>query len=236
MPLAIVSKGRQPVRVLVADSHPLIRAGIRAVLESMPDVELVGEGATSDDAVRLARQTLPDLVLLDIDAVDDSGLAATREVTGLESHPRVVALTILAEKDTLLQALGAGASALISKDSTEADFAAALRTAASCEVYVPPHAVSLLTASVRRRLPSPPERAARAKYEALSERERAVLEHVAAGLTGPEIGRLLRITAKTVDTYRHRIRDKIGLLHRADYIRFALLIGLLKNQVSERGI
>jgi DNA-binding NarL/FixJ family response regulator len=182
------------------------------------------------DALRLARETRPDVVLLDIDAADDSGLAATRALTASERHPRVVALTVLSERDTLVQALRAGASGLLSKDAAEEDLAAALRTAAAGEIYLRPGALSELAASVRRHAATPEERTARAKYDALSERERSVLAYVATGLTGPEIGELLRITAKTVDTYRHRIRAKIGLLHRADYVRFALLIGLLKKE------
>src|SRR6185437_28785 len=229
VPVPSIPDDRRPVRVLVVDAHPLMRAGIRAVIASMGDAVLVGEGANGAEALRLAELTRPDVVLLDIDALDDGGLAAMRALTASDPHPRVVALTILSEDETLVQVLRAGASGLISKDSAEEDLAAAVRAAASREVYVRPPALRLLTASVRRRLPSPAERAARAQFDALSERERAVLEQVATGLTGPEIGQRLQISAKTVDTYRHRIREKLGLLHRADYIRFALLIGLLKN-------
>ncbi|HWH52064.1 MAG TPA: response regulator transcription factor [Gemmatimonadaceae bacterium] len=229
VPVPSVPDDRRPVRVLVVDAHPLMRAGIRAVIASMRDAVLVGEGVNDAEALRLAESTRPDVVLLDIDALDDGGFAAMRALTASDPHPRVVALTILSEDETLVQVLRAGASGLISKDSAEEDLAAAVRAAASHEVYVRPPALRLLTASVRRRLPSPAERAARAQFDALSERERAVLEQVATGLTGPEIGQRLQISAKTVDTYRHRIREKLGLLHRADYIRFALLIGLLKN-------
>jgi len=217
------------IRVLIVDAHPLMRAGIRAVLASMPDAEIVGEAATGADAVRLTEQQSPDVVLMDIDTYDDAGLAATKRLTVGDAPPRVIALTMLSDNETMVQALRAGASGLISKDATEDDLVAALRTAGSGEIYIRPRTLSLLAASVRRRLLSPQERSARARYEELSERERAVLEYVARGLTGPEIGERLRINAKTVDTYRHRIREKIGLLHRADYIRFALVIGLLKN-------
>jgi two-component system response regulator NreC len=217
------------VRVLVVDAHPLMRAGIRAVLASMPDVELVAEGATKEDALRLSRETQPDIVLVDIDGCDDSGLTVTRALTASDVHPRVIALTVLAEDESVVQALSAGASGLISKDASETDLVVALRVAAGDDVYVRPRSLALLAATVRRQLPSPEERAARAKYERLSIRERAVFEHVAAGLTGPEIGHLLRITAKTVATYRHRIREKIALVRRADYTRLALQIGLLKK-------
>ncbi len=217
------------LRVLVVEPHALLRAGIRAVLASMPDAVLVGEADVCDDAVDLAEPARADVVLIDIDGADDGGLAATRALTSAAPHRRVLALTILSENETLVHALRAGASGLISKDATEEELAVALRTAASGDVYVRPRALSQLAANIRRRLPSFEERTARAQHEALSDRERAVLEYVARGMTGPEIGGLLQITAKTVDTYRHRIREKIGLLHRADYIRFALLIGVLKK-------
>lgn len=216
-------------RVLIVDAHPLMRAGIRSVLATMTDVELVGEGATSDDALRFTQELRPDVVVLDIDSCDDGGFTTMRALVAFDHPPRVIALTVLSEEEAIVQTVRAGASGLISKDAEESDLVAALRTAAAGDVYVRPHALSLLAESIRHRIPSTEERGARAKYAALSERERAVLEHVAAGLTGPEIGDRLQITAKTVDTYRHRIREKIGLRHRADYIRFALLIGLLKK-------
>lgn len=215
------------MRVLVVEGHPLMRAGIRAVLNALPDVQLVGEGATAEEALRLAHATEPDLIVLDIDACDDERFTTTRSLVALERHPRVLALTTLSEEEAIVQAIGAGASGLISRDAAEGDLATALRMAAAGEIYVRPRALSLLAASVRRRSLAPETRSAQLKFNALSDRERAVLEHVASGLTGPEIGALLHITAKTVDTYRHRIREKIGLRSRVDYIHFALVIGLL---------
>jgi DNA-binding NarL/FixJ family response regulator len=220
---------RSPVRVVVVDAHPLIRAGLRAVVGSVAELELVAESASNKGLTHVVEQTRPDVVLLDIDASEDESLATIGALTAPDSHPLVVALTAASDDEIVVRAVRAGASGVISKDSDEAEIIATLRNVVAGEIAVPPRALSLLAASVRRRVPSSEERRARAQYEALSVRERAVLERVAFGLTGPEIGRLLRITAKTVDTYRHRIREKIGLVHRADYIQFALSIGLLKK-------
>ena len=229
VPLPLVSESSPRIRVLVVDEHPLIRAGIRTLLATMNDVELVAELAMSDSVVRVAERSRPDVVFIDIDATDSRGVATIEALIAMECHPRVIALTLRSDDETLIHALNAGASGVISKEDAEDDIATALRTVASDEIYIRQQALSKLASTVRPNFPSHEERTARKDYDGLSARERAVLGYVATGLTGPEVGQLLHITAKTVDTYRHRIREKIGLLHRADYIRFALLIGVLKK-------
>ena len=177
----------------------------------------------------MAEQCKPDVVVMDLDIADEGGIAATRALTAMDAHPSILVLTMHSEDERLVDALRAGATGYLTKDLAEQELMSALRSVAAGEIYVRPHVGKLLAATLRR----PPLRAAvddtRAKFDSLSKREQTVLRLVAEGHTGPEIGRSLGITAKTVDTYRHRIQQKIGLAHRTEYIRFALSIGLLKK-------
>jgi DNA-binding NarL/FixJ family response regulator len=127
----------------------------------------------------------------------------------------------------VIDALRAGAVGYVTKSIAQHELAAAIRTAAAGDVYVRPHVGHILASALRPPPPPPAVDGTRLKYDGLSMREQTVLRLIAEGYTGPEIGRSLGITAKTVDTYRHRVQQKIGLAHRQDYIRFALTLGLL---------
>jgi two-component system, NarL family, response regulator NreC len=217
------------VRVLLVDDQTLVRAGVRAMLDQEADIEIVGEAATGEEAILLAERCRPDVVLMDLDMPGAGGMIATRALTAPDRHPFVLVLTMHSESERLVEALRAGASGYITKDVARDELAAAVRIAAAGDVYVRPHVGPMLAASFRAVVRPSKVDHTRANFEALSEREQAVLRLVAEGHTGPEIGRALGITSKTVDTYRHRIQQKIGLAHRTDYVRFALRIDLLKK-------
>ncbi len=220
------------LRVLLVDDHMLVRAGLRAVLEGSPNIEVVGEAATGEEAVLLAARLKPDIVLMDLDMPGNGGIEATRVMTQREPQPSVIVLTMYTENDRLVEALRAGARGYVTKELAAHELIGAIHAAASGDIYVRPHAARLLAASLRRPMPTPEANAtqtAHARFDSLSAREQAVLRLVAEGYTGREIGESLGITAKTVDTYRHRIQEKIGLTHRAEYIRFALSIDLVKK-------
>jgi DNA-binding NarL/FixJ family response regulator len=163
---------------------------------------------------------------MDLDMPGIGGLAATRTLTALERHPSILVLTTHPEDERVVEALQAGALGYLTKNVATSELVTAIQVTAAGDIYVRPHVGNLLAKTLR----NPPPLAVdetRLKYERLSDRERAVLRLVAEGNTGPEIGSALGITSKTVDTYRHRIQEKIGLAHRRDYIRFALTLGLL---------
>lgn len=216
------------IRVLLVDDHWLVRAGLRSVLDRAPDIEIVGEAATGEEAILMAERCKPDVVVMDLDMPGGGGIAATRTIASAETHPSVLVLTMYPEESRLVEALRAGANGYLTKDMAQQELITALRSAVAGEVYVRPRVARLLAAALR---PTPPSRVdqTRAKFERLSEREQTVLRLVAEGYTGPEIGRSLGITPKTVDTYRRRIQEKIGLVHRTDYIRLALNLDLLKK-------
>lgn len=213
------------ISVLLADDHTLVRAGLRALLRgTAPDVQIVGEASRGDETVALAGRLHPDVVVLDLDMPGGDGLWATAELLALKPAPRVLIVTMHTEESRLLDVLQAGASGFLMKDAAERELVDAIRVVTSGEVYVRPRVARFLATSIRAHTPAAgnDERLA-----ALSDRERTVVELIAQGYNGPEIGERLGISAKTVETYKQRIAEKLGIEHRAEYVRLALEVGLL---------
>jgi DNA-binding NarL/FixJ family response regulator len=215
-----------PIRVIIADDHALVREGIRAVLASAEEVTVVAEAASGPEAVRLARQLSPDVVIMDLEMPEGSGDVATKELVRFEHAPAVLILTMHTEEELLLPLLRAGARGYLAKDAAPRDLVDAVRTVAAGEVYVRPTVIRSLATLAREGARGNSPRAMRTQFDELSDRERDVLRLVAEGFNGPEIGAKLGITAKTVDTYKQRISEKVGLAHRTDYVRFAVALGL----------
>jgi DNA-binding NarL/FixJ family response regulator len=212
------------IRVVLADDHAIVRAGLKAVLGSASDISVVGEASNGNEAIALAERLSPHVVVMDLSMPGMDGMAATRELAAREGAPRVLVLTMHAEEDYLVPLLEAGASGYLMKNVADRDLVEAVRTVARGELYVHPGAARVLARGIR----SKDENAGdRARYERLTHRERDVLRLTAAGYTAPEIGEKLFISPKTVDTYKQRINEKLGLRHRADYVRLALKLGLL---------
>ncbi|HUQ45639.1 MAG TPA: response regulator transcription factor [Gemmatimonadaceae bacterium] len=213
------------IRVVLVDDHAIVRAGLKAVLAAAPEIEVVGEASGGLEATTLLAVTPADVVVMDISMADGDGITATRRITGRNPDaPRVLVLTMHAEEAYLEAVLAAGASGYLGKNTADRELVQAVRTVARGELFVPPSAARVLAQGARRR----EEHAAdRARFERLTDRERAVMQSIAEGYTAPEIGEQLSISPKTVDTYKQRINDKLGLAHRADYVRLALKLGLL---------
>lgn len=212
----------ESVRILLVDDHAVLRAGLKALLEAEPDLEVVGEASTGEEAVEEAESLAPDVVLMDLSMPGGGGLEATRRIAGLEPEIRVLVLTVHAEEEYLLPVLEAGGSGYVTKTSADEDLIGAIRTVARGETFLYPSAATLLLKGYKRTGgESDP-------LEELSEREREVLAYTAEGYTSAEIGEKLFISPKTVDTYRSRVMRKLGFTHRPELVRFALETGLLK--------
>jgi DNA-binding NarL/FixJ family response regulator len=219
--------GDRPVRVALADDQPLVRAGLRAVLASAPDVQVVGEASDVAEAVAMARRLAPAIVVMALGAPADCA-EGTRALCALDRPPKVLALGADEECDERpLPLLAAGASGYLSRGAADGELVEAIRAVAAGEVYLLPPVARLLAGSLRRRDAPEPPGPGRQAFESLSARERDVLRLVAEGFNGPEVGRRLGISAKTVDSYRHRIDAKLGLSHRAQYVRLAVALGLI---------
>ena len=223
------------IRVVLVDDHQIVRAGLKAVLATAKDITVVGEGANGKDALTLAERFDPHVIVMDLSMPEMDGLTALRELQRLnasrtvvseESTRRVLVLTMHTEDEHLVAMLEAGAGGYLLKSVAERELVDAVRTVAAGEVYVQPSAARALARGLTRREGVAEERG---RFDKLTDREQVVLRMVAEGFTAPEIGEKLMISPKTVDTYKQRIGDKLGLTHRTDYVRFALKLGILKG-------
>jgi DNA-binding NarL/FixJ family response regulator len=214
-------------RVVLVDDHAIVRSGLRAVLGAAPDIEIVGEAANGRDAVTLLAGLQADVVVMDISMADGDGITATKAIVQRDGAvaPRVLVLTMHAEEAYLEAVLDAGASGYLTKGTADRELVDAVRTVARGARFVPASAQRVLAHGARRREANASDRA---RFERLTDRERAVMQLIAEGYTAPEIGEQLTISPKTVDTYKQRINDKLGLAHRADYVKLALKLGLLQ--------
>lgn len=217
---------REKIRVVLADDHTVVRFGLKAVLSTSQDIDVVGEASNGDEAIALAKRLQPDVIVMDITMAGSDGVTATRAVSEHGLASRVLVLTMHAEEEYLLEVLRAGAAGYILKNAADRNLVDAIRTVARGEMYVQPSAATVLARELTRKDPNAEERA---RFEKLTERERSVLKLVAQGYTAPEIGERLYLSPKTVDTYKQRIKEKLGIEHRADYVRLALRLGLLSS-------
>ena len=216
----------EPIRVMLVDDHALVRAGFKAVLHACADIVVVAEAGDGQAAVSTAARAHPEVVVMDLDMPGGDGLTATRQLHEATPDARVLIVTMYEEQERLLAVLNAGARGYLSKGAAARELADAIRVVASGDVYVRPSVSRALAESA---VAPPRERTdARARLERLSHREQTVVLLTAKGYNGPEIGRQLGITAKTVDTYKQRIEEKLGLAHRSEYVRFALEAELLE--------
>ena len=216
----------EPVRILLADDHAVLRAGLRALLDAEPDLRVVGEAATGEEAVEKAQGLQPDVVVMDLSMPGVGGLEATRRINALGQKTRVLVLTMHAEEEFLLPVLEAGGSGYVRKTRADEDLTQAIRTVARDEVFLYPSATKILLQGYKA-VEAGEEKS---PLDRLSERERDVLALTAEGYSSSEIGEKLFISPKTVDTYRSRIMEKLGLHHRSELVRFALKTGLLKPE------
>ncbi|HEU4452422.1 MAG TPA: response regulator transcription factor [Longimicrobium sp.] len=219
------------IRILLADDHVVMRTGVAALLNAEPDMRVVAQVPTGEDAVEQARLLRPDVVVMDLDMPGIGGLEATRRIGELGVDASVLVLTMHDESEFLLPVLEAGGSGYVRKTTTEDDLAAAIRVVARREVFLYPAAARLLLQGYRRAQ----ERGTIDPVEELSDREREVLALAAEGFSSKSIGRQLGISSKTVDTYRSRLMRKLGLTSRTDLVHFALTNGLLSFPAMARG-
>ena len=215
-----------PIDVLLADDHTVLRAGIRALLEGDPaaGIRVVGEAGTGDEAVDLTQRLRPDVVVMDLSMPGSGGLEATRRIAALGLDTKVLVLTMHAEEEYLIPVLEAGASGYLNKTTADSELIGAIGTVARGEVHLPPQATRLLLKEYREQADADTE-----ALHKLSPREQEVLALTAEGYSSKEIGEKLFISPKTVDTYRSRIMEKLGLSHRSELVRFALKVGLLRQ-------
>lgn len=212
------------IKVVLADDHAVVRAGVKAVLSSAKDIQIIGEGSNGKEAIALTERLKPDVLVMDLSMGEMDGITATKELIDNGTATKILILTMHSEDAYLVKVLEAGASGYLVKSAADRELVDAVRAVAHGDLYMQPSATRALAKGIQRKSEHADERG---KYEKLTERERDVLRYVAGGFSAPEIGEKLFISPKTVDTYKQRINEKLGLSHRSDYVDFALKLGLL---------
>lgn len=209
------------IRVLVVDDHPLVRRGMRAVLGTSDDIEIVGEATNGRDAVSAAAALQPDVVLMDLQMPDMSGIEATRAILADQQDVRILVVTLFQDDDSVFLALKAGARGYVLKDAEDDELKGAIRAVASgAAIFSPAIATRVLT------LFSAPRPARSDVFPMLTEREREILEHIAQGYPNPRIAQQLGISVKTVSNHVSVIFSKLQVADRAEAIERAREGGL----------
>jgi len=216
------------IRLLVADDHPVVRAGLRMLLGTQPDMEVVGEAVDGATAVERALELRPDVVVMDITMRGTNGLAATREIVKRIPQTKVLILTMHDSEEYLRQTLEAGATGYVLKQAADTELAVAIRAVQRGEIYLYPAFTRVLLRDFTPNRDTDGQ-AQRDSYELLSPREKEVLRMVALGHTNRKIADQLFLSVKTIETYRARVMEKLNLRTRAALVRYALLRGLLDD-------
>lgn len=211
-----------PLRVLIADDHTLFRYGMRGLLATQPDIEVVGEAKTGDEAVRLAGELKPDVVLMDIKMPGVSGIEATRRI--LADHPRVriLMVTMFEDDASVFTAMRAGARGYVLKDADKDDVLGAIRTVGRGGAVFSPGIAARLVDFFTTGRPAVPREA----FPTLTEREREMLHLMAQGASNVEIARLLSLSSKTVANYVSNILHKLQVADRKEAVLRAREAGL----------
>jgi DNA-binding NarL/FixJ family response regulator len=216
------------IRVLVADDQALVRGSFRLLVDTAPDLEVVGEAATGAEAVEIAAREKPDVLLMDIRMPEMDGIEATRQITGSgpTADVRVLILTTFDLDEYVYAALRAGASGFLLKDTPPADLLAAIRVIAAGDALLAPAITRRLIAEFARR-PEPGRQPA-ATLDSVTDREREVLTLIARGLSNAEIARALHVTMATAKTHVGRLLAKLGARDRAQLVIVAYETGLVQ--------
>ena len=213
------------VRVLLVDDHMVVRAGLKALLESTGRVDVVAEASSGEEAVEKARTLDPDIVIMDLAMPGMDGVQATRRITALGLETKVLVLTIHDEDEFLVPALEAGAAGFLNKSVADTDLMGAMEAIVRGHSYLPHRAAALLARrkarGTARRKPGP---------EMLTARERTAIELYANGFSARDTAKKMVLSPKTIEGYLARAKAKLGLHTRRDIVRFALEAGLLRGE------
>jgi DNA-binding NarL/FixJ family response regulator len=211
-----------PLHLLIADDHPLFRKGMRAMLGSVPGLVVIGEATTGAEAIERATALQPDVVLMDLQMPGGNGVAATRAILQASPQIRILVVTLFEDDDSVFTALRAGARGYVLKDTDEEEMVRAIRAVGNGEAIFSPAVASRVLAYFAAPRPAAPPQA----FPTLTEREREILNLIAAGRANPAIARQLSLSAKTVGNYVSNIFGKLQVADRAEAIIRARDAGL----------
>ena len=209
------------IKILLVDDHAIMRDGIKALLSIYDDIEVVGEASEGREAIEMARELNPDVVVMDISMPGMDGLEVTRRLTKRNPGMKVIILTQHDNREYILSAIKVGAAGYIPKKALGSDLISAIRAVHSGDSFLYPSAAKTLIDDYRKQAEQPDI------YESLTEREREILKLIAEGLTSREIANTLYISQKTVQGHRTKIMEKLDLHNRTELIKYAMRKGLV---------
>jgi two-component system, NarL family, response regulator NreC len=212
------------LRVLLADDHGIVRRGMRSILESEPGVTVVGEAGDGHEALRLARDLHPDIVILDVAMPLLNGIDVAARLQKMEQPPRTVILSMHSDESYIIRALAAGARAYLLKDATDEDLIPAIRAVAAGRPYFSPAVTGVLVEDYMRRLQ---DRGLTDSYHLLTDREKEVLQLLAEGRANKEVATLLDLSLSTVETHRANLMQKLNLHNTAEIVLYAVRKGII---------
>ncbi|MEW5920999.1 MAG: response regulator transcription factor [Bacillota bacterium] len=217
----------EKINIMIVDDHTILRIGIRLLLNNQQDMEIVGETGSGREALILAKELLPRVILLDISLDDANGLDIIPELKKIDTEIRVLVLTMHEDESFLLQVLSKGGDGYILKKAADLELITAIRAVNRNEVYIDPS----LTKSVLRNIYGKPEKTQKKSREdqQLSGREKEVLKLVAMGYTNRQIADKLLLSIKTIESHKARIKEKLHLSDRSDLVKYAISKGLLQE-------
>ena len=219
------------IRVMIADDHAILRAGLKMLVNAQADMEVVSEAPDGERAVQVARETIPDVALLDLTMPGVGGMKALREMARDCREIRVLVLTMHDDPAYLRSALAAGAAGYLLKRAVDAELLAAIRAVHRGGIFVDPRLANVMVQEALAKRSTGVDSTKPANI--LSDREMQVLKLVARGYTSAEIAKQIFVGVKTIETYRSRFTEKLGLRTRSDVVRFAVQMGLLTPEALE---
>lgn len=215
------------IRILLADDHTLMRGGLRAMIQGLDEFDVIGEAPDGREAVRLTEALDPDLIVMDIGLPGLNGLEATRQILKLRPQARVLILSMHLNEEFVKQALEAGATGYVLKDAPVTELVAALKSVADGQTHLSPPISRIVIDDYIRRTR---QETVRTRYDALTAREREILQLIAEGKTNKDIARLLNVSVNTVETHRAHVMEKLDIHDLAGLIRYAIQRGLIPSQ------
>jgi DNA-binding NarL/FixJ family response regulator len=205
------------IRVLICDDHALFREGLRAILREQPGFEVVGEAGNGIEAVDVTRRVRPDVVLMDIDMPELSGVEATRRICEARVPSKVLILSLYDDEDLIAGCLDAGAAGYVLKDGPSSQLLFAIEAVHRGERYMSPRALSVVVEHAREG-----GKGTGTRYDLLTDREREVLKLLADGLSSKEVAAGLNLSVKTVDAHKYNLMRKLDIHNRAGLVKYAI--------------
>ncbi|MCC6585945.1 MAG: response regulator transcription factor [Bryobacterales bacterium] len=210
---------KRKIRILLADDHKLVRQGFKLILESQPDMEVVGEAGNGREALESVKALRPDLIVMDVTMPDLNGIEATRRIRESSPGVRVLGLSVHRDGVYVREMIRAGAEGYLLKDAADTELLAAIRAVAEGNSYLSPEVAGAVLKDYRKHAANP--------IDMLSAREREILQMIAEGKTNKEVATSLNLSVYTVDGHRTRIMEKLGLHSVGELVRFAVRNGLV---------